>query len=184
MLERDVMSATIATCGRPNAGVVQWGARHGCRASRTGPWMARCGGPTEQCRSEGSPSEARTRTKERRPFGYFWLGRQSGRLPKVTRRKGGTILQKRINNGYVLRVSELSDSAWTALTLSRASSLLQIDQLDQTNTGPRNNPPLTPRLIPLPHLLAALLKHQINHNRNHQRQQKVNRPIANQRRQQ
>jgi hypothetical protein len=33
-------------------------------------------------------------------FGYFFLGRQSGLLEKVTRRKGGTILSITANNGY------------------------------------------------------------------------------------
>lgn len=30
------------------------------------------------------------RTPGARPFAYFWRGRPSGRLPEVTRRKGGT----------------------------------------------------------------------------------------------
>ena len=34
------------------------------------------------------------------PFGYFWLGRHSGRLPKVTRCKSGTIIPEHTNNGY------------------------------------------------------------------------------------
>ena len=32
-------------------------------------------------------------------FGYFFLGRQSGLLEKVTRRKGGTILSITANDG-------------------------------------------------------------------------------------
>ena len=34
-------------------------------------------------------------------FGYFWLGRHSGRLSKVTRRKGGTLGRRYRSNGYV-----------------------------------------------------------------------------------
>jgi len=30
------------------------------------------------------------------PFGYFW-----GSFPKVTRRKGGTLSRRYLNNGYV-----------------------------------------------------------------------------------
>ncbi|WP_218567010.1 hypothetical protein, partial [Pseudomonas sp. Leaf98] len=36
-----------------------------------------------------------------RPFGYFWLGRHSGRLPKVTRRQGGTLSSRYRSKGYV-----------------------------------------------------------------------------------
>ncbi len=32
------------------------------------------------------------------PFGYFW-----GSFPKVTRRKGGTLSRRYLNNGYVHR---------------------------------------------------------------------------------
>ena len=32
-------------------------------------------------------------------FGYFWLGRHSGRLSKVTRRKGGTVISHTRSNG-------------------------------------------------------------------------------------
>ncbi len=31
---------------------------------------------------------------------YFWLGRHSGRLPKVTRCKSETISRRYLNNGY------------------------------------------------------------------------------------
>jgi hypothetical protein len=39
---------------RLNAGDVEWAERHGCRESRTPPWMADGGGPTERRRSEGT----------------------------------------------------------------------------------------------------------------------------------
>ena len=41
---------------RPSGGSAQWATRHGCRVSRSRPWMADGGGPTEQDRSEGMPS--------------------------------------------------------------------------------------------------------------------------------
>ncbi len=48
------------------------------------------------------PERSEGRTPGARPFGYFWLGRHSGRLPKVTRRKGGTLSRHYRRNGYVL----------------------------------------------------------------------------------
>ena len=42
---------------RLNAGLAQWAERHGCRESRPPPWMADGGGPTEQDRSEGTPTK-------------------------------------------------------------------------------------------------------------------------------
>ncbi|MCG6575328.1 hypothetical protein EGM97_11505 [Pseudomonas sp. AF32] len=56
--------------------------------------MALRGGPTEQCRSEGTPSLGEV------PSGgakTFWL--LLGRLPKVTRRKGGTSSGRYRSNG-------------------------------------------------------------------------------------
>ena len=58
--------------------------------------MALRGGLTEQCRSEGTPSLGEV------PSGgaqTFWL--LLGRLPKVTRRKGGTLSSRYRSNGYV-----------------------------------------------------------------------------------
>ncbi|TNF82980.1 hypothetical protein FGE05_11785 [Pseudomonas sp. ICMP22404] len=57
--------------------------------------MALRGGPTEQCRSEGTPSLGEV------PSGgakTFWL--LLGRLPKVTRCKSGTISRRYRRNGY------------------------------------------------------------------------------------
>jgi len=72
------MGDTIATCGRPSAGVAQWGTRQGCRVSRTGPGMALCGDPRSNAGAREVWALARTRTKER----TVWLLCQD----KVTRR--------------------------------------------------------------------------------------------------
>jgi hypothetical protein len=57
-------------------------------------------GPTEGDRSEGIPTEEEP-NQEHGLFGYFFLGRQSGLLEKVTRRKGGTIISANTKYGYV-----------------------------------------------------------------------------------
>jgi hypothetical protein len=80
---------------RPNAGVAQWASRHGCRDSRVRPWMAGRGGPTEQCRSEGTPSLSEGPNGGAKPFASFSA---SG---KGTRRKGETISSRYRSNGYV-----------------------------------------------------------------------------------
>ena len=51
----------------------------------------------------GNPPQA-GRMQGARSFGYFWRGRPSGQLPKVTRRKGGTVrpgrrLSQRLGTG-------------------------------------------------------------------------------------
>ncbi len=56
-------------------------------------------GPTERDRSEGIPTKEEP-NQEQGLFGYFFLGRQSGLLEKVTRRKGGTIISITAENGY------------------------------------------------------------------------------------
>jgi len=74
--------------------------RHGCRFSRTGPGMALCGGPPNQCRITGMPSLGEG------PSGgaqTFWL--LLGRLPKVTRCKSGTLSSRYRSNGYVRKTN-------------------------------------------------------------------------------
>ena len=43
--------------GRLSGGAVGWVARHGCRASAVGPWMARRRVPAPRCRSEGTAAK-------------------------------------------------------------------------------------------------------------------------------
>ena len=85
---------------RLSAGFAEWVERHGCRESAVRTWMSVRRGPTERDRSEGTPTEEGP-SQEQGLFGYFFLGRPSGLLEKVTRRKGGTIISAIINNGYV-----------------------------------------------------------------------------------
>jgi hypothetical protein len=67
----------------------------GCRVSRARPWMADRGGPTEQDRSEGTPSPGEGPDAGAKPFASFSA---SG---KGSRRKGETISSRYRSNGYV-----------------------------------------------------------------------------------
>ena len=70
--------------------------RQGCRFSRPAPWMARGGGPPNQCRITGTPKRERgAECWGKSPFGYFW-----GSFPKVTRCKSGTLSRRYRRNGY------------------------------------------------------------------------------------
>ena len=80
---------------RPNAGIAQGAARHGCRTSRPRPWMA-CGGvPPEQCRSEGTPSLGEAPDAGAESLWLLWAP------SKVTRCKSGTVSGRPRSNGYV-----------------------------------------------------------------------------------
>src|SRR3990167_7182430 len=48
--------------------------------------------PLQKRRERGTPTRS-GRMQGARTFAYFWRGRPSGRLPKVSRRKGGTARQ-------------------------------------------------------------------------------------------
>ena len=71
---------------RPNFDVELQGKPAGRRFSRTGPGMALCGGPPNQCRSSGIPARAFC----------LLLG-----CSKVRRRKGATKSRRYRSNGYV-----------------------------------------------------------------------------------
>ena len=73
-------------------------------------------GPTERDRSEGIPTKEEP-NQEHGLFGYFFLGRQSGLLEKVTRRKGGTIISTTAENGY----THIPHTPETHLTTHRQS---------------------------------------------------------------
>ncbi|SDU08208.1 hypothetical protein SAMN05216475_0905 [Pseudomonas synxantha] len=73
-----------------------WGVnRQGCRFSRPAPWMARGGGPPNQCRITGTPSLGEVPSGGARAFCLLC------RFCKVSRRKGGTYSGRCPNNGYV-----------------------------------------------------------------------------------
>ena len=63
--------------------------------SRTGPGMALCGGPPNQCRITGMPSQSEGPSGGARAF-CLLLG-----CSKVRRRKGATLSRRYRNNGYV-----------------------------------------------------------------------------------
>ncbi len=95
-------SAPRSRFGVPERRLESVGNPAGRRVSRVGPWMARHGGPRFQAGVRAHRAWARCRVVGQRPFGYFWLGRHSGRLPKVTRCKSGTLSGRYRSNGYVL----------------------------------------------------------------------------------
>src|SRR5471030_1009174 len=80
---------------RPSGGSAQWATRHGCRISRPRPWMADGGGPTEQDRSEGMPSQGEAPNEGAEAL---WL---LSRFSKVTRCKSETTSSRYRRNGYV-----------------------------------------------------------------------------------
>ena len=69
--------------------------RHGCRFSRAGPGMALRGGPPNQYRITGMPSDSEGPSGGARAL---WL---LSRSSKVTRCKSGTISGRYRSNGYV-----------------------------------------------------------------------------------
>ncbi len=73
----------------------------GRRVSRPAPWMARGGGPPTPCRITGTPSVSEVPSVGARAFlvTFGWAG-IPGSFPKVTRRKGGTLSSRYLNNGY------------------------------------------------------------------------------------
>ena len=73
-----------------------WGVnRQGCRFSRPAPWMARGGGPSNHWRITGTPSLSEV------PSGGAIAFCLLLRCSKVSRRQGGTLSGRYLNNGYV-----------------------------------------------------------------------------------
>ena len=85
----------------PNADSEAWVNRQGRRFSRTGPWMAHCGGPRFRMCGRVHRATARCQVMGQERFAYFCA------LSKVSRRKGGTNFSHIPNNGYIPR-SELT----------------------------------------------------------------------------
>ena len=77
--------------------------RQGCRFSRLRPWMAGGGGPTQQCRITGMPSDSEAPSGGARAFCLLLAGPASG--TKVRRRKGATNISRYPGNGYVRKKS-------------------------------------------------------------------------------
>ncbi|AZF11177.1 Threonine synthase [Pseudomonas sp. R2-37-08W] len=90
-----ILGAPLNHAGR-NSTVI-WGVnRQGCRFSRPAPWMARGGGPPNQCRITGTPSLGEVPSGGARAFCLLL------RFSKVSRRKGGILSRRYRSNGYVL----------------------------------------------------------------------------------
>ena len=102
--------------GRNSTGV--WGVnRQGCRFSRPAPWMARGGGPPNHWRITGTPSPSEVPSGGARAFCLLL------RFSKVSRRQGGTLSGRYLNEGYVPGPTVL-----TVRPPSRASPLPQLNR--------------------------------------------------------
>ena len=111
-----ILSAPLNHAGRNSTGI--WGVnRQGCRFSRPAPWMARGGGPPNHWRITGTPSLSEVPSGGARAFCLLC------RFCKVSRRQGGTLSGRYLNNGYVPRPTVLT--VWPP---SRASPLPQLDR--------------------------------------------------------
>ena len=89
-----ISSAPSNHAGRNSTGI--WGVnRQGCRFSRPAPWMARGGGPPNHWRITGTPSLSEVPSGGARAFCLLL------RFSKVSRRQGGTLGGRYLNNGYV-----------------------------------------------------------------------------------
>ncbi len=89
-----ISGAPLNHAGRNSTGI--WGVnRQGCRFSRPAPWMARGGGPPNHWRITGTPSPSEVPSGGARAFCLLL------RCSKVSRRQGGTLSGRYLNNGYV-----------------------------------------------------------------------------------
>ncbi len=111
-----ILSAPLNHAGR-NSPVI-WGVnRQGCRFSRPAPWMARGGGPPNHWRITGTPSPSEVPSGGARAFCLLL------RFSKVSRRQGGTLSGRYLNEGYVPGPTVL-----TVRPPSRASPLPQLNR--------------------------------------------------------
>ena len=110
-----ILGAPSNHAGRNSTGI--WGVnRQGCRFSRPAPWMARGGGPPNHWRITGTPSLSEVPSGGARAFCLLL------RFSKVSRRQGGTLSGRYLNNGYIPGPTVL-----TVRPPSRASPLPQLD---------------------------------------------------------
>ena len=111
-----ILGAPLNHAGRNSTGI--WGVnRQGCRFSRPAPWMARGGGPPNHWRITGTPSPSEVPSGGARAFCLLL------RFSKVSRRQGGTLSGRYLNNGYVPGPTVL-----TVRPPSRASPLPQLNR--------------------------------------------------------
>ncbi len=89
-----ILGAPLNHAGR-NSILLCGANRQGCRFSRLRPWMAGGGGPTQQCRITGMPSDSEAPSGGARAFCLLL------RCSKVRRCKSATNISRHPNNGYV-----------------------------------------------------------------------------------
>ncbi len=110
-----ISGAPLNHAGRNSTGI--WGVnRQGCRFSRPAPWMARGGGPPNHWRITGTPSLSEVPSGGARALCLL------SRFSKVSRRQGGTLSGRYLNNGYV--------PGPTVLTVRPPSQASQLPHLD------------------------------------------------------
>ena len=111
-----ISGAPLNPAGRNSTGI--WGVnRQGCRFSRPAPWMARGGGPPNQCRITGTPSLGEVPSGGARAFCLLL------RFSKVSRCQSGTLSGRYRRNGYVH-----NPAVSTVRPSSQASQLPQLDR--------------------------------------------------------
>ena len=123
-----ILGAPSNHAGRNSTGI--WGVnRQGCRFSRPAPWMARGGGPPNHWRITGTPSLSEVPSGGARAFCLLL------RFSKVSRRQGGTLGGRYLNNVYVHR-----PTVSTARPPSQASQLPQLEgcQVDRCRLAGRH----------------------------------------------
>ncbi len=115
-----ILGAPSNHAGRNSTGI--WGVnRQGCRFSRPAPWMARGGGPPNHWRITGTPSLSEVPSGGARAFCLLL------RCSKVSRRQGGTLSGRYLNNGYL--------PGPTVLTVRPPSQASQLPQFDRGVPG-------------------------------------------------
>ncbi len=118
-----ISGAPLNHAGRNSTGI--WGVnRQGCRFSRPAPWMARGGGPPNHWRITGTPSLGEVPSGGARAFCLLL------RFSKVSRRQGGTLRGRYLNNGYAPGPTVL-----TARPPSQASQLPHLNAFTHQNVG-------------------------------------------------
>ena len=131
-----ILGAPLNHAGRNSTGI--WGVnRQGCRFSRPAPWMARGGGPPNHWRIPGTPSLSEVPSGGARALCLL------SRFSKVSRRQGGTLSGRYLNNGYVPGPTVL-----TVRPSSRASPLPHLNRGASGRKASAGGPPSQASQLP------------------------------------